>query len=222
VKVPPYAPKIRDYLHMLARGWFVIVLVTTLSAGVGWLSWRTMPPVYQSSTKVLVSTPGGATTVDAFYGYLTSMSRATTYEQLARSTQVTTRTIEQLDLAETTDELAARIRVLPAAPTIFDVVASGGDPVQTREIAQVATGHLIGLAGQMATLDGVGTELVQVDPAGPAERVGSMWRSIITGAALGLVLSVLLVIAYALIRDRLLGRSQLKHIVAETNAEPAR
>jgi capsular polysaccharide biosynthesis protein len=217
VKVPAYAPKVRDYLHMAARGWFVIVLATALSAGIGWVSWLTSSPVYQSSTKILVTTPGAATSFDAFYGYLTSVSRATTYGRLVRSTQVTARTIEQLDLPETTDELAARITVLPETPTIFDIGVTGRDRAQTQEIAQVATGHLIGVARQIATMDGAGTELVQFDSAGPAKRVGSVWQSIVEGAALGLVISVLLVIAYALIRDRLLGRGQLGRIVAETN-----
>ena len=217
VKIPVYAPKVRDYLHMAAQGWFVIVLATVLSAGVGWLSWQTSPPVYHSSTKVLVSTPGAATSFDAFYGFLTSIGHATTYGRLARSTQVTARTIQQLDLAETTDELAARISVLPDTPTIFDVGVTGRDPAQTQEIAQVATGHLIGVARQIATIDGAGTELVMIDQAAPAKRVGSVWLSVVEGAALGLGLSLLLVIAYALIRDRLLGRGQLGRIVAETN-----
>jgi capsular polysaccharide biosynthesis protein len=222
VKVPAYAPTIRDYLHMAARGWFVIVLATALSAGVGCLTWLTSPPIYHSSTKVLVATPGAATSFDAFYGYLTSIARATTYGRLARSTQVTARTIQQLDLAETTDELAARITVLPDTSTIFDLGVTGRDPTQIQEIAQVATGHLIGVARQIATMDGAGTELVQIDAAGPAQRVGSVWQNIVVGAALGLVISVLLVIAYALIGDRLLGRGQLGRIVAETNVGAGR
>jgi hypothetical protein len=67
-------------------------------------------------------------------------------------------------------------------------------------------------------MDGAGTELVQIDPAGSAQRVRSAWQSVIEGAVLGLVISVLLVIAYALIRDRLLGRGQLGRIVAEAKA----
>jgi capsular polysaccharide biosynthesis protein len=222
VKAPAHAPKVRDYLHMLAQAWFVIVLATALSAGMGWVSWRTMTPVYQSSSRVLVTTPGAATTFDAFYGQMNSMSRTLSYQILARSNQVTGLTIEQLGLGETTDELAARITVVPSASTVLDLVVTGSDPTQTRELAQAVTTNLVDVQHQTAKVDGSGAELVELDGAGVAHRVGSMWRTVIQGAAIGLVLSMFLVIAYTLIRDRLLGRGQLGRIVAETDAELTR
>lgn len=223
MKPPSDAPRFRDYLHILARGWFALVCATALSAGIGWWSWQEATPVYQSNTKLLVSTPGGATTFDAFYGFSTAISRALTYQQLARSTQVTVRTIEQLGLPETADGLAGRVGVVPVGPAVLNVVATSGDPVEAREVAQVLTGHLIGVSRQIARVDGTGTELLLVDEAGPAHRVGgSTWRNVVTGGALGLALSALLVIAYALIQDRLLGRGQLERIVEETSAGPSR
>ena len=186
MKAPAHAPKVRDYLHILARGWFVIVLATALSAGMGWVSWRTMTPVYQSSSRVLVTTPGAATTFDAFYGQINSTSRTLSYQILARSNQVTGRTIEQLGLGETTDELAARIAVVPSASTVFDLVVTGSDPTQTRELAQAVTTNLVDVQRQLAKVDGSGAELVELDRAGVAHRVGSMWRTVIQGAAIGL------------------------------------
>jgi capsular polysaccharide biosynthesis protein len=153
---------------------------------------------------------------------MNSMSRTLSYQILARSNQVAGLTIEQLGLGETTDELAARITVVPSASTVFDLVVTGSDPTQTRELAQAVTTNLVDVQHQTAKVDGSGAELVELDGAGVAHRVGSMWRTVIQGAAIGLVLSMFLVIAYTLIRDRLLGRGQLGRIVAETDAELTR
>ncbi|MCW2552725.1 MAG: Chain length determinant protein [Mycobacterium sp.] len=222
MKVPVGAPKLRDYLQMALNGWVVILCAAVLSAGVGWLTWRTETPDYQSSTKVLITTPGSATAMDAFYGQGNSISRGLTYTLLARSAAVTSRTIEQLGLASTTDELAAQITVLPSPSTVFDITVTGTDPEQTRQIADAVTANLIGLSRQMASVDTSATDLVQVDKATPPHRMGSVWQSIIQATALGVALAIVLLIAVALVQDRLLGRRQVGRISDEEIAESTR
>jgi capsular polysaccharide biosynthesis protein len=222
VKPPSTAPRVSDYICVLARWWFTISCATVLSAGVGWLSWHESTPIYQSNAKILVTSPGAASTFDALYGQLNSESRAFTYQQLARSSQVTTSTIEQLRLPETTDELAGRIIVPPSATNVFDVGVTGTSPEQTQQIANAVTGNLINLSKHMATVDGSGIELVPWDQAGPAYRVGSMGRLIVQGAVLGLVLSMLLVVAYARTRDRLQGPGQIVRVVRQIDADVSR
>ena len=65
----------------------------------------------------------------------------------------------------------------------------------------------------MAQVDTAGTELVQVDAAGPAQRQGSLRQSIIEAGVVGFVLSLVLVLAWGLIEDRLLGRRQVDRVV---------
>lgn len=227
MKVPAYVPKVRDYLQMLAGGWFIIVLATAASAGIGWVSWQTAKPVYQSSATVLITTPGAATTFDAFYGQLNSASRSLSFQLLARSEQVTSRTIEQLGLPDSPDGLAGRISVPPTASTVFNVVVAGTDAAETRETAQAVTANLVAVQRQMATVDGSGAELVQLDDAGTATRVGSMWRTIAQATALGFVFSALLTIAWTVSQGRLLTRGQLGRVLdeaassADTGPSPA-
>jgi capsular polysaccharide biosynthesis protein len=222
VKVPVGAPKLRDYVHMAANGWIVILCAAVLSAGVGWLTWRTETPDYQSSTKVLITTPGSATAMDAFYGQGNSISRGLTYMLLAKSAAVTNPTIEQLGLSSTTDDLAAQITVLPTGSAVFDITVTGTDPEQTRQIADAVTGNLIGVSQQMAKVDTSATDLVQVDKATPAHRLGSMWQSIVQAIAVGVFLAIVLVIAVALVQDRLLGQRQVGRISDEEVAESTR
>ena len=81
----------------------------------GWVSWHERTPIYQANTMVLITAPGDATTLDAIYGQIVAESRILSYQLLARSDRVTQRTIDQLDLAETTDGLAARISIAPTS-----------------------------------------------------------------------------------------------------------
>ncbi|MCT7660896.1 YveK family protein [Mycobacterium deserti] len=222
MKVPAAVPRIRDYLQIMLSGWLVILCGTMLSAGVGFLVWQTAPPMYQSGTKLLIVTPGNATTIDAYYGQANAALRAPTFVQLARSGHVTTRTIEQLGLLETSDALAARIAVTPSTPVLLDLTVTGTDRELTRETADAVADNMVVLSRQMAAVETADTELAKVGDAGFAQRQGSMWQKVLEGAALGLVLSSLLVIAHGLVRGRLLARSEIVRIVDETLTDPNR
>lgn len=217
MKEPRSVPRVRDYLQMMFSGWLVILSATVLSAGVGFVVWQTSPPLYQAGTKLLVVTPGNATTIDAYYGQANAALRAPTFVPLAHSGHVTTRTIEQLGLLETPDSLAARIAVVPSTPVLLDLTVTGTDPETTRETADAVADNMVALSREMAVVETADTELVKVGDAGPAQRQGSMWRNVISGAVLGLLISALFVAAHELVRDRLLGRGQIARIVDGTD-----
>lgn len=212
--IPPAdAPRFRDYLQILSRWWGVLLAATALSAGVGWLSWVTATPIYDSSTRVLVKATGDATALDALYGQINAESRALTYQYLVRSARVTGPTIDQLDLAETTEGLAGRISIPPSLTPVLEIVVKGVDPDETRRVATAVTANMIAVSRDLAKVDGSMTELVLVDDAGPAVREGSMMQQIVKASVLGLVTSLVLVLAVGLLRDRLLGRGQLVRVV---------
>lgn len=215
-------PRLRDYTRIVRSGWIVILCATALSAGIGWLGWQTSKPVYQASTTLFVITPGSATPLDAYYGQLTAVSRVQTYQQLAQSSQVTSRIIDQLGLAETTEELAAQISVAPTTSALLDVVVTGADPEPTQEIANAVGANMVELSRQLAAVDTADTELVMVDEAGLATRQGTAWRSVIAAIALGFALSVVAVSARALVADRLLARGEVGRVVGEAVAERER
>jgi capsular polysaccharide biosynthesis protein len=222
VKSPSGVPRLRDYAQIVRSGWIVILCATALSAGIGWLGWQTAKPVYQASTTLFVITPGSATPLDAYYGQLTAVSRVQTYQQLAQSSQVTSRTIDQLGLAETTEELAAQISVAPTTSALLDVVVTGTDAERTQEIANAVGANMVELSRQLAAVDTADTELVMVDGAGLATRQGSAWLSVITATGLGFALSLVAVCALGLVADRLLARGEVGRVVGEAVAERER
>jgi capsular polysaccharide biosynthesis protein len=210
---PPDAPKAVDYLRILGRRWWLLVCAAALAAGLGWVSWQTETPIYTSSAKVLITSPGGATPLDALYGNINAESRVITYQYLARSARVTESVIDELGLPETTDELAGRISI-PLTPTaVLDVSVKGTDAEETRKVAQAVTSTMVTVSRELAKVDTGGTELVVVDEAGPAKRDGSMRRSIITATVLGFTVALVLVLALGLLEDRLLTRRQLGRVV---------
>lgn len=215
MKPPAFAPKLRDYLRMLAAGWWIILCATVLSGAAGWLHWYAGPPLYQATVKLFVVTPGNATTIDAYYGQLNAAMRAPTYQELARSGQITTRTIEQLGLAETPDELAARITVVPETPVLLDVTVLGAEPERAKETAEAVADNMVELTRQLAAVESADTEVVAVDDGATVSRVQSLTTLVAGAAAVGFGLSALLVIAYGLIRDTLLDRRQVATVVDE-------
>ncbi|MGV0850943.1 YveK family protein [Mycolicibacterium phlei] len=219
MKPPAFVPKVRDYLRTLVQGWWIILCATVLSGLMGWLVYSAGPHQYQASAQLFVLTPGNATTIDAYYGQLNAAMRAPTFTGLARSSQVTMRTIEQLGLAETPDGLAARIAVLPKTQVVLDVSVVGIDPDQTRATAEAVVENMVALAHQLNSVETGDTELVPIDDgAATVQRLESRTTLIAEGAGIGFALSALLVIAYGLIRDKLIERGQVGRLIDEFRA----
>lgn len=218
MRPPARVPRGRDYLHLLGKGWIVILLTTALSAGAGWVGWMTKDPVYNSTAKVFATTKGAATPADAYYGNHNSVQRTLTIRSLAHSPQVTVRTIDQLGLHDTPDALASRINVSAGQTAVMDIVVSGDDPTLTRRTANAVAANMMQLSREMGNVDTSNVDLTLVDSAGPPERQGQWWKLTLTGAGLGLAISVVLVLAYGLIMNKTLDRRHVDHVVAETIA----
>lgn len=219
MRPPAHVPRIRDYLQLLRDGWIVILCATALSVGAGWVAWKTVNPVYYSTARVFATTPGSATPLDAYYGHLSSVSRTVTIQQLARSPQVTLRTINELGLQESpADPLASHISVVVKDSALMEIVVSGDDPDLTRRTADAVAENLIEVTREIRAVDTSSPELVLVDAAEPARPRGSMWDFLLPAGGFGLALSVVLVLGYGLVRDRLLGKGQIDHVVDEAVA----
>ncbi|GAC1404716.1 MAG: hypothetical protein NVSMB60_23420 [Mycobacterium sp.] len=211
-------PRGRDYLHMLANGWIVLLLTTALSAGAGWVGWETKAPVYSSTARVFATTKGAATAADAYYGNYNSVSRNLTIRSLARSPQITVRTIDQLGLHDTPDGLASRIAVSAGQSALMNIVVTGEDPTLVRRTANAVAANMMQLTREMGGVDTSNVDLTLVDSAGPAERQGQWWKFMLSAGALGLAMSAVLVLGYGLVSNKTLGRRHVDHVVTETIA----
>ena len=214
---------------MLSQYWLVIALATLLSAASVVVSDRYLrAPEYAASTQLFAVVPGDAQTHSAYEGDRAASVRMDTYAQLATSTIVTLRTIDELGLDETPEELAKRISVKSVPGTLsqfsyplsalISVQVTGSDSSQTVDVANAVARHLIE-ASQETEWTGTqpGPALVLVDQATSAQTVGTSWLPNATfGAIFGLVLSCLAVLATGARRDRILDRGQLAHLAEQS------
>lgn len=235
MKPPAGVPRIRDYLRMLARGWVVIVCATLLSAGAGVLVARYLQdPEYVATTRVFAVVPGDAQTHAAYEGNRGASVRIQTYAQLATSTIVTQRTIDELGLAETPEELAEHITTTSTPDTLsrfsyplsvlLDVKVSGNDPDRTVDVANAVTRNLIAASEELEWNESEsGPGLVLVDEAKTAPRVTESLLSVAgVGAAWGLALSALALMAVGAFGDRVLNRDQIEYVAGDSTIEEGR
>ena len=214
---------------MLVRYWLVILLATVLSAVAVVLSDRYLrDPVYVASTQLFAVVPGDAQTHAAYEGNRAASVRMETYAQLATSAIVTLRTIEELGLDETPEELAKRITVRSVPDTLsqysyplsalLNVQVSGSGSSETVDVANAVAQNLVEATQEMEwTGTETGPALVLVDQATSARVFGDSWLPNATfGAIFGLLLSCLAVLATSARRDTILNRDQLAHLAGQS------
>jgi capsular polysaccharide biosynthesis protein len=216
---------------MLVRGWPVLLIATILSGAAVVVSDRYIQdPVYAASTLLFAAVPGDAQTHSAYEGNRGSTVRISTYSQLAVSTIVTQRSIDELGLPDTPAQLAKRISVRSVPDTltrfaypmsvVVAVQVTGSDPKTTVDVAN-AVGRNLSAATQELEWSGSesGPSLVLIDQATSAKNIGRSWLSNAgIGAAVGLILSCLAVIAIGIRRDVVLSREQLGHVATQSAA----
>lgn len=224
-------PRVRDYLRMVANGWLVILVATLLSAAAVVASDRyVQDPVYAASTQLFAVVPGDAQTHSAYEGNRGSTVRIQTYSQLAVSTIVTQRAIDELGLPDTPVQLAKRISVRSVPDTLsrfsyplsvlISVRVTGNDPQRTVDVAN-AVGRNLVAASQELEWSGSesGPALVMIDDAKTATNAGRSWLTNAgIGAAVGFLLSCLAVIAIGVRRDKVLSREQIGYVAEQSAA----
>ena len=132
---------------------------------------------------------------------------------LAKDRRVTGRTVDQLQLSGSADDLAAQVKIAPSSTALFDVTVSSGNADQAYAVATVLGHNLVELSKQMASVDKSTTEVVQIDRPSQPQKTGSLKRSLALSIGIGLAVAMILVIGRALIEDRLVRPRQIGHIV---------
>jgi len=216
---------------MLIRGWLVILAATVLSALAVAAGGRYLQaPAYVATTQLFAVVPGDAQTHAAYEGNRASAVRIETYAQLATSTIVTLRTIDELGLSDTPAQLAERISVRSVPDTLsqfayplsvlLNVQVSGSDPSSTVDVANAVARNLSAATQELEwTGSESGPALVIIDEAkSAAEARQSWWHNALLGGGVGFALSCLVVLGLGAARDRVLSRDQLSHVTDQRTA----
>jgi len=233
MRVPTDVPRIRDYLSMLARVWPIIVIATLVSAGAALGALELRKPNYSASVVLLAAVAGDPSTFALYYGGLGAQVRLPTYVMLAKSTQVTQRTIDDLNLTTTVDDLAGRISAewTPAgvdlrgraASSVLKVSVTAHTPdAAIREVNSVAA-NLVSVSRELEYYEaklgdenhkGPAAELTPIGTARSAELVPvPIFRTLAIGGGVGLGVSLVVMLAVEIFRDTVASRGQLDHII---------
>lgn len=234
MKAPLDVPRPRDYLTMLRRAWLAILLATLLSAGAAVAATLLHKPGYVATARLFATVAGDPGTFAAYAGGMGANARIPTYLQLATSTQVTQRVIDDLELSTTPEELATHIsgtwepfgvsRFGRPVSALLQLQVTASDPKAAVEIVNAVAGNLVVVSRELKWTQskptdeiqytGAAAELVPVDQAKAAQRQRpSVLRPALVGGGIGLAVSVLIMLAAAISRDAVATRGQLNHIV---------
>ncbi len=129
---------LREYLFVLKRWLWAIVLSAVLAAGVAYFVSSQQPLVYRSSGKMFIlPAPSAGSGATADYAAIAASERlAQTYAELLRTYPVMERVIQNLGLDMTPSELASRIDVSPLQETsLIEVSVEDTDPQRAANIA---------------------------------------------------------------------------------------
>jgi len=225
--------EIKEYLRILSRYWWVIVVLAVIGGAIGWATWQFGTREYQSTSTLFVATQNGTTVTEAYQNNLFSTDRANSYATLATSEQVAARAADQLKGSITPDELRSKITAVAAPKTVlFTVSVTDSDPAQAQTYANAVTDQLVGLIGELETSRRGGTPAagaVVVDEANyPVKPVGmSLVIRVAVGAAGGVLLGILAAILVGALDRRVRGREPVADstdaaVIGGLPADPSR
>jgi capsular exopolysaccharide synthesis family protein len=133
-----------DVLPVLRRRWRVLVgtVLVALLAAVGYLV--ATPETYRAQTQVFVATGAGDDAAGLAQATAFALTRVRSYVDLVRSPEITQPVIDELDLALTPEQLAARIQAsVPLNTVLVDIAVTGDSAPEATRLAQAVTEEFV-------------------------------------------------------------------------------
>ena len=159
---------LRDYLHMLRRRWRVIATVLFLTLAVNVFMTLTATPLYQSQTRLFVSTPDLIRT-DPLQAGSFAIQRVSTYVDLATGDELASRVVKALNLNVAPSTLAKKISAVAVPETvILGVSVKDPDPRRAQRYTQVTAQQLIEFVSEIESSSSNGNPGVRMAVATPA------------------------------------------------------
>ena len=143
--------EIRDYLNVARRGWWIILSVTVVVAGLTALYTYTRTPLYESHAKVFVSLQSTAT-VHLVLGSTFTQQAAQGYAEIAVTPIVLDTVRDKLGLKTSSPELARRIDAsAPLQSDVLTISVRDESPASAAAIANAVSARLSDVAAELST-----------------------------------------------------------------------
>jgi capsular exopolysaccharide synthesis family protein len=213
--------EIMDYLRIFRRYWWLVVVLTIVGTGVGYVVPLFMDAEYQSTARLFVATQNGTSVTEAYQNNLFSEERVNSYAGLATSEQVAARAVDQLKAPISPDDLRNNTSAAAEGKTvILDVSVTDPNPAQAQTYANAVADQLVGLVSELETSRRGGTPaagVVVVDEASyPTDSIGygstglGFWTWLGIGAGSGLAIGIIAAVLWGIFDKRLRGRDSIE------------
>jgi capsular exopolysaccharide synthesis family protein len=202
--------ELKDYVRIVLAHWLGVLLLAV--AGVaGAVAYNvTQPKVYEATATGYVTAGASNNTSEATLADSLAKAKVTSYVAVATSTKVADRVISTLGLQTTPAVLIGDIKVgQPTGTVLLDISARDGDPAQAQRLADA---WVTALAAEIKTLDtggqstttsgSAGTDGLHIETLSQASPGSLVLPRTKLNLLAGLVLGLLLGLAYALVRHQ--------------------
>ena len=204
--------RLHPYVVLVTRYWAVVLASIIVGALAGYGLSQLVTPSYAARSTLYFSIDFGESGSDLNQGASYTQSQMLSFAELASSERVLQPVITQLGLETTVSELASRVSATtPANTVVLDLSATSSNPQTAASIADAVAQSLTDTVREVAPRDGDGRATVSVrtvqtadvptSPVAPNTRV-----NVVAGALIGLLLSLLAIIALRLLDTRVHGR----------------
>lgn len=143
---------LEEFVKLLRSRWITVSVTAILTIAGAAAYTLLQTPLYESNTRLFVSTTSGESTTDLYQGSRYSQERVLSYSQLATGETLAQRTIDRLDLDMGPDELAERVTAKSKPNTVLiDIAVVDESPVRARDIANALSDELVTMIGELET-----------------------------------------------------------------------
>ncbi|RZU34121.1 polysaccharide biosynthesis tyrosine autokinase [Blastococcus saxobsidens] len=196
---------LKDVVQALRAGWWLVVTAVLLGVAAGGAATWSATPLYESTTKLFVSTSTTTDTSSAYTGNLFSQQRVASYAELLTGVQLAAEVVEELRLDMAPDELAEMVSATIVPDTvILTVTVSDTSARRAQDIADSLGRQFAEQVAELETPPGAEVSTVKVATVQPAAFNDTpVSPDEVRNVTLGAVLGILAGLGLALLRSRM-------------------
>ncbi|MFD3701810.1 Wzz/FepE/Etk N-terminal domain-containing protein [Nocardia sp. NPDC058658] len=166
-----------DIWRIVRQRWLLIVAVALVCTAASAAYAQTMPTTYSATSSMYVSMATGTSVNDSYQGGLAAQQRVRSYLDLATSTTVAARVVDDQGLRITPEQMRAKITVSsPPATTVIIIAVQDSTPTVARNLADATVAQFRTLIDELESIQ---------RGAAPAARVAVVDRAAVPSAPIG-------------------------------------
>jgi capsular exopolysaccharide synthesis family protein len=194
--------QIRAFLDVLRRRLGLMVVCVLVVVSLAALATFLLTPVYQSTSRLYVSA-AQADTGEAYAGGLLSEQRVAAYVEIVESSLLATRVHEQLDLADSAQEIDRKVSANTVGETpVLEIHVKDANADLAALLSQTYAEQLVRTAAEIESPRGDRGTPVKVTIIDPAtDPTTPVFPKPVLNLTLALILGLVLAVAVALLRE---------------------